>query len=232
MARIKPQVTDLVLWRDTRKSGAVFGAGLVILFSLLWFSVISVVAYTALTVLLGTLSFRVYKSILEAVQKTNEGHPFKEYLDVEITPSPGKVHEAVDDALNHVNAVILKLRAVFLVEDIVESVKFLILLYGLTYVGSWFNGHTLIIFSYLAIFSLPKVYEMHKTEIDHAVGVARKQVSDVLSLVKSKIPINLGKDKTQWRGQGKEGGDYNFFFTRDRHTKQHYIDTTLWHGNI
>jgi len=190
-------VTDLVLWRDTRKSGAVFGAGLVILFSLLWFSVISVVAYTALAVLFGTLSFRVYKSILEAVQKTNEGHPFKEYLDVEITPSPEKVHEAVDNALNHVNAVILKLRAVFLVEDIIESVKFLILFYGLTYVGSWFNGHTLIILAYLALFSLPKVYETHKTEIDRAVDVARKQVSDVLSLVKSKIPINLGKDKTQ-----------------------------------
>lgn len=89
-------MADLVFWKDPRKSGIAFGTGLVILLSLACCSVISVIAYCGLTVLTGTLSFRVYKNILQvrslfspfcnftvspvqqqAVQKTNEGHPFR-----------------------------------------------------------------------------------------------------------------------------------------------------------
>lgn len=70
-------VADLVFWKDPRKSGIAFGTGLVILLSLACCSVISVVSYTALIILTGTLAFRIYKNILQAVQKTNEGHPFR-----------------------------------------------------------------------------------------------------------------------------------------------------------
>jgi ABC-type transport system involved in multi-copper enzyme maturation permease subunit len=67
----------LVSWKDPKKSGVVFGVGLVILLSLACCSVISVIAYTALFTLTGTLAFRIYKEIMQAVQKTSEGHPFK-----------------------------------------------------------------------------------------------------------------------------------------------------------
>lgn len=70
-------VSELVHWRDPKKSGIVFGVGLLILFALATYSIISVISYTALLALTGALSFRVYKSVLQAVQKTNEGHPFK-----------------------------------------------------------------------------------------------------------------------------------------------------------
>ncbi len=70
-------VAELVYWRDPKNTGIVFGAGLVILLSLSIFSVISVVAYSLLFTLLGTLSFRIYKNVMQAVQKTNDGHPFK-----------------------------------------------------------------------------------------------------------------------------------------------------------
>lgn len=70
-------VVDLVYWRDPKKSGIVLGAVLVILLSLSVVSVVSVVSYSALAVLSGTLSFRLYKNVLQAVQKTQDGHPFK-----------------------------------------------------------------------------------------------------------------------------------------------------------
>lgn len=70
-------VKDLIYWRDPKKSGIVFGTGLMILLSLAYCSIISVVAYVSLATLAGTLSFRIYKNILQAVQKTDEGHPFK-----------------------------------------------------------------------------------------------------------------------------------------------------------
>jgi len=106
----------------------------------------------------------------------------REYLDIEITPPNDKVHQFVDVAMKHVNAIVLKLRSVFLVEDIIDSIKFFAFFYFLTYVGSWFNGLTLVILTYLAFFSVPKVYEMNKTQIDHGLEVACKQVQDVIAL--------------------------------------------------
>lgn len=70
-------MVDLLHWRDLKQSGLVFGSVLLLLFSLTQFSVVSVIAYLALAVLSATVSFRIYKSVLQAVQKTDEGHPFK-----------------------------------------------------------------------------------------------------------------------------------------------------------
>jgi len=155
-----------------------------------------VVAYTGLLVLTGTLSFRIYKNILQAVQKTNEGHPFKELLEVELTPETERVHKMVDVVLGHTNKVFNKLRSVFLVEDIVDSIKYLVFFWILTYIGSWFNGLTLIIMGYITAFSAPKVYEMHKVQIDQALGLACTNINGIVEQVKSKIPFP-SKDKKQ-----------------------------------
>ncbi|KAF6106060.1 reticulon 3 [Phyllostomus discolor] len=69
-------VHDLIFWRDVKKTGFVFGTTLVVLLSLAAFSVISVVSYLILALLVVTISFRVYKSVIQAVQKSEEGHPF------------------------------------------------------------------------------------------------------------------------------------------------------------
>ena len=70
-------VLDLIYWRDVKKTGVVFGSMLVLLLSLAMFSVLSVVAYLSLSALTVTVSFVIYKKIMQAVQKTGEGHPFK-----------------------------------------------------------------------------------------------------------------------------------------------------------
>jgi len=194
---VSRRVAELVYWRDPKKSGIVFGTGLVILFSLIYFSIISVVAYSSLAALSATLSFRIYKNILQAVQKTNEGHPFKEFLEVPITPSPERVHQLVDVVLAHLNCTLNKLRSVFLVEDIIDSLKFVVFFWCLTYVGSWFNGLTLVILGYLAFFSLPKVYEMHKAQIDQYLNLVFGQISEIVNKVKAKIPFPSKKDKDQ-----------------------------------
>lgn len=70
-------VESLIYWRDVKKSGIVCGAGMAILLAMSCFSVISVFAYVSLIVLLGTVAFRIYKIVMQAIQKTSEGHPFK-----------------------------------------------------------------------------------------------------------------------------------------------------------
>lgn len=70
-------VADLIYWRDPKKSGPVFGCTLAVLLSLAYFSLISVLAYISLLVLCGTISFRISKTVCQAIQKTSDGHPFK-----------------------------------------------------------------------------------------------------------------------------------------------------------
>jgi len=189
-------MSELVYWRDPKKSGAVFGAVLVVLIALSCLSLISVVAYTSLAVLSGTFAFRVYKAVLQAIQKTNEGHPFKEYLDLDITFSSDKATELSNAILNYANSGLLKLRRLFLVDDFVDSFKFGIFLYFLTYIGGWFNGLTLIILGAIALFSLPKVYETNKTVIDQYIDLVWGKVSEINAKVTAAVPF-LKKEKAQ-----------------------------------
>jgi len=189
-------VSELVYWRDPKKSGVVFGSIFVVLICLIFFSFISVVAYTSLAILTGTFAFRVYKNILQAVQKTNDGHPFKEYLDTDLSLQSDKSEEVYKAVVSHLNCAVNRLRHYFLVEDLVDSAKFGAGLYMLTYLGSWFNGLTLLIIAFVALFALPKVYESNKAIIDQYLDLAMAKISEVNSKVQAAIPWGK-KEKAQ-----------------------------------
>jgi hypothetical protein len=182
-------VESLIYWRDPKKSGPVFGGILLVLLALTYFSLISVVAYLSLLGLTGTISFRIYKNIVQAVQKTGDGHPFKEFLELDVSLPQNKVKEVSEVAVAHINAAVVELRRLFLVEDLVDSIKFGVLLWTLTYLGAWFNGMTLIIIAWVALFTLPKVYEANKTQIDANLEIVRTKLAEITSKVKAAIPI-------------------------------------------
>lgn len=194
MKNIDPRVLDLVYWRDPKKTGIVFGSMLVLLLSLALFSVLSVVAYLSLAALTVTVSFRVYKQVLQAVQKTGEGHPFKQYLEADISIPEQKVHQLAEHVASHLSCNLRELRRLFLVEDMVDSIKFGLLLWVLTYIGAWFNGMTLIILGVVSVFTLPKFYETNKTQIDQYIDLAKTQVCTVFKQIQEKIPLP-GKKK-------------------------------------
>ncbi|XP_064603371.1 reticulon-1-A-like isoform X2 [Liolophura sinensis] len=185
---------DLVYWQDVKKTGVVFGSMMFLLLSLAFFSVLSVVAYLSLATLTITLSFRVYKNVLQAVQKTGDQHPFKQYLDMDINLPEEKVQLAVENIVKHVNNTSREVRRLFLVEDLVDSIKFGLFLWVLTYIGAWFNGMTIIILGVVTIFTLPKFYETYKTQIDNYLHLARTNINKVLTQIKSKIPFPKKKD--------------------------------------
>ncbi|KAM8815130.1 reticulon-3 isoform 3-T3 [Rhynchonycteris naso] len=155
-------VHDLIFWRDVKKTGFVFGTTLIVLLSLAAFSVISVISYLILALLSVTISFRVYRSVIQAVQKSEEGHPFKAYLDVDITLSSEAFHNYVNAAMVHVNRALKLIIRLFLVEDLVDSLKLAVFMWLMTYVGAVFNGITLLILAELLVFSVPVVYEKYK----------------------------------------------------------------------
>ncbi|XP_039994405.1 reticulon-4a isoform X3 [Xiphias gladius] len=181
-------VVDLLYWRDVKTTGVVFGAALLLLLSLTVCSIVSVCSYVGLALLSVTICFRIYKGILQAIQKSDEGHPFKQYLDQEVALSEDMVHKYSDIVLARLNKTIGELRRLFLVEDLVDSIKFAVLMWILTYVGALFNGLTLLILGLIGVFSCPIVYEKHQAQIDHYLSLVNNQIKDVVGKIQAKVP--------------------------------------------
>lgn len=186
--KLDSRVVDLLYWRDVKTTGVVFGAALLLLLSLTLCSIVSVCSYIGLALLSVTICFRIYKGILQAIQKSDEGHPFKQYLDQEVALSADMVHKYSDMALAKLNKSIGELRRVFLVEDLVDSIKFAVLMWILTYVGSLFNGLTILILALVGLFSCPIVYEKHQAQIDHYLALVNNQVKDIVGKIQAKVP--------------------------------------------
>ncbi|XP_071329533.1 reticulon-4a isoform X3 [Trachinotus anak] len=181
-------VVDLLYWRDVKTTGVVFGAALLLLLSLTVCSIVSVCSYIGLALLSVTICFRIYKGILQAIQKSDEGHPFKQYLDQEVALSEDMVHKYSDLVLARLNKTIGELRRLFLVEDLVDSIKFAVLMWILTYVGALFNGLTLLILGLIGAFSCPIIYEKHQAQIDHYLALVNNQIKDVVGKIQAKVP--------------------------------------------
>ncbi|MGH0152228.1 UNVERIFIED_CONTAM: hypothetical protein FKN15_036514 [Acipenser sinensis] len=146
-------VRELIYWRDRRCPGTVFGVTLLLLLSLAAFSVVSVLSYLLLALLTVTISFRVFKSVVQAVQKSDEGHPFRAYMEKDISLSSESFSRYVDTGLRHCNCVLKQLSRLFLLA---------VFMWLMTYVGAVFNGITLLIIAHILVFSIPVVYEKYK----------------------------------------------------------------------
>merc|ERR1712142_585980 len=86
-----------------------------------------------------------------------------------VTPPADKVSSISNAFFAKLNNVLLKLKSLLLVENAVESVKFAVAMYLLTYVGAILNGLTLITLAWVAAFSAPRVYRENQKQIDEAL---------------------------------------------------------------
>uniref|UniRef100_A0A4W5MSX9 Reticulon n=1 Tax=Hucho hucho TaxID=62062 RepID=A0A4W5MSX9_9TELE len=190
-------VKDLVHWRDPKKSGVVFGLSLLTLLSLAAFSVISVISYLLLALLCVTITFRIYKSVVQAVQKSNDGHPFKALMEKDVSIPPETFHKHVDVSLTYINRFLKQMSKLFLVEDLIDSLKLAVVMWLLTYVGAVFNGITVLILADILLFAVPPFYEKNKTQIDHYMEIARTQVNTTMAKLQEKLPGAIKRTKAE-----------------------------------
>ncbi|XP_072885078.1 uncharacterized protein [Hemitrygon akajei] len=181
-------VIDLLYWEDVKKTGTLFGAIILTLFSLTQFSSISVLAYLALSVLSVTICLRLYTSILHLIYKTQEVHPFQSYLDLDISFTQEQLRKSSETLVSYLTSTVNHLRRLILVEDLLDSLKFGVLLWLLTYIGALFNGLTLTILVVVGAFIVPLVYRKHKVQINQYLGLLRGQIKDVTAKIQSKLP--------------------------------------------
>merc|ERR1712243_260687 len=108
---------SLIYWENPRDSGVAFGPVLVCLLAVRYISLISVIGNLALALVTATLSFRIYKSVLAAVNKSQEGHPFRQFLEIDVTLPNDKVSQIINSIVSRINQTLSTLKAILLVEN-------------------------------------------------------------------------------------------------------------------
>merc|ERR1711971_364479 len=190
-------LNSLVYWENPRDSGIAFGPVLVCLLAVRYISLISVIGNLSLALVTATMSFRIYKSVLAAVNKNQEGHPFKAFLDVDIKISESQLTSAVENAGARVNGLLAALKAIILVEDVVESAKFALGMYLVSYLGALMTGLTLVTLAWVGIFSLPRIYKDSQAKIDEALLPLLSKYEELAGKVSAALPASVTGKKEE-----------------------------------
>jgi len=188
---INEKVINLIYWKCWKKTAVVFGSKLFLLLSLTQFTLLSVVTFFSMALLTVALLYRIGMTVMGAIQKAGTENPFKKFLDKDIDISEDKAQEFAKCLVGHINKSSGNLRRLFLVEDIVDSVKFGVFLWVLSHVGCWFNALTLLIMFVVFVFSVPKLYEDHQDLVDKYAKMACSHAKDALAQVKEKLPARF-----------------------------------------
>ncbi|CAR99639.1 Protein CBG27216 [Caenorhabditis briggsae] len=130
-----------------------------------------------------------YKKIESQIKKTDAENPFSEILANDLSLPQEKVHAQADVFTEHATCIANKLKKLILVESPLESIKFGLILWSLTYVASWFSGCTLAVLALLGTFSIPKVYEANQEAIDPHLATVSGHLKNVQNLIDEKLPF-------------------------------------------
>ena len=180
---------SILLWEDPIQTGAVFGTVLVILLSLASYSLITVVSYTCITLLLVVVGVKAYSYVMVMMKKAEPGsNPLSMVEAMPVTVPAETISNMSPCVAGTINKMTTELRRLFLVEDMVDTIKFGLSLWLLTYIGSWFNMLTLLILAWIVLFSTPKLYQQNQAQVDEVLGQVMAQVDEVKGKVLALIP--------------------------------------------
>jgi len=180
---------SILYWEDPVQSGAVFGTVFVTLVSLCYYSLITVVSYTCLTLLMLVLAVKLYSYGMVMLKKAEPGSdPLAKVAAMPVTVPAETITNMSPCVAKTLNNLTTELRRLFLVENMVDTIKFGLSLWLLTYLGSWFNFLTLIILTWLGLFTLPKLYINNQTQVDEVLEKVMAQVEEVKGKVVALIP--------------------------------------------
>merc|ERR1711983_173062 len=184
-------------WVDPIHTGVVFGTVMATLISICYYSLISVMAYTSLFILMVVAGLKLYTYVMVTFLKKETANPIAKYTGMDVTIAPERVNEFANKATNKLNGAIVELRRLFLVENMMGSIKFGLSLWVLTYIGSWFNAMTLVLMSWVGLFTIPKVYLNNKAQIDPVLDKLKAQLSEISGKVTAMIPQAKPAEKTE-----------------------------------
>ncbi|KAK5868670.1 hypothetical protein PBY51_009664 [Eleginops maclovinus] len=171
-------VMDLIYWKDTERTGMVLTGIVVGLLSLFQLSVISVLATVSLAVMCFTISVRIYYQVLYILNWGDGEHPFKSYLDMDISFTGEEADLYMQKAIVMALSAVESLKGLCFVKNLLESIKLLVLVYLVTYLGELCNGLTLLIIGIIAVFSLPLFYRQRQEQVDSVIAKIQANIDN------------------------------------------------------
>ncbi|XP_034034990.1 reticulon-2b [Thalassophryne amazonica] len=139
------KLVDLVYWRNMRTTGVVFTGLVVGLASLFQLSAITVLSHICLGIMCITFPLRLYYKLLELMRWNPGVHPFQSCLDHDSTLTDKETVILVEEVVLLIAFAVTELKRLLFIGSIFDSIKFVALLYLLTYIGILTNGLTLMI---------------------------------------------------------------------------------------
>merc|ERR1712156_747669 len=177
-APAQPVEVSVLRWSHPQVSALVLLSGLVFLISLLKFSLVSVLAHFALAMLMLGVGFR----------KKPCSDPLDLVRDIEVTLPTEKVESFVSSAAENVNNFALKTKSLILFENYIETLKFAILLYIITFIGAVFNTLSLLILAWLGAFLFPTIYDQNKDQFDDMADKFMEKYRGIDAKIHSLLP--------------------------------------------
>uniref|UniRef100_UPI003AAC763D reticulon-2b n=1 Tax=Centroberyx gerrardi TaxID=166262 RepID=UPI003AAC763D len=176
------KVVDLVYWRNVGKTGVVFTGLVVGLASLFQLSAITVLSHLCLGVMCVTVPLRLYYKLLELLRWNAGTHPFQSYLDEDGSLTDKETVMLVEEVVLLIAFAVTEIKRLLFIDSLIDSIKFVVLLYLLTYVGLLTNGLTLVIAAVIALFSLPLLYKKQQARIRRTVRAVKAFVRKIRNM--------------------------------------------------
>ncbi|XP_029957103.1 reticulon-2b [Salarias fasciatus] len=179
------KLVELVYWRNVKKTAVVFTGLVVGLASLFQLSAITVLSHICLGVMCVTFTLRLYYKLLELLRWNPGVHPFQSYLDYDNSLTDKETVVLVEEVVLLVAFAVTEFKRLLFIDSMMDSIKFALLLYLLSYVGVLTTGLTLVITAVIAVFSLPLLYKKQQVRIRRLVRAVRAFVRKIRNMCKN-----------------------------------------------
>ncbi|XP_030009135.1 reticulon-2b [Sphaeramia orbicularis] len=176
------KLVDLMYWKNMRKTGFVFTGLVVGLASLFQLSAITVLSHVCLGIMCVTFPLRLYYKLLELLRWNPGVHPFQTYLDYDNSLTDKETVVLVEEVVLLIAFAVTEIKRLLFIENVIDSIKFVVLLYLLSYVGVLTTGLTLVIAVVIAVFSLPLLYKKQQVRIRRIVRAVKAFIKKVKAL--------------------------------------------------
>lgn len=195
--QIPPYLRDLLLWKDPKFTGAVFGTELVLLISLASFSFLTVIGSLMLLALTAVGSYRFYLAFMFRIKGIPD-ETFDKLSNFDLSLPKEKVKQITVLLEQDINKLLNKIKSIILWDNIYASSISLAAFYFVYCVGSVFNTLTLVTLCLVTAFTLPKAYDVYKVQIDALLEKATATVHMGVKQAMKKVPfLNQAAKKVQ-----------------------------------
>uniref|UniRef100_A0A1I7Z5Q4 Reticulon-like protein n=1 Tax=Steinernema glaseri TaxID=37863 RepID=A0A1I7Z5Q4_9BILA len=180
---------ELIYWRDPKKSAVALALLLLLLVFFANMSIISLVSYGGLLLLTPLFGYRLFTLAQARLKKTEDVNPYEPFLKQEISVPKERLHQCVDVLSSKLGLFATHARHLLLVEDFADSIKFGLILWAFSYIGSWFSGLALAFLAIVGVFTIPKFYEVYQPQVDTHIQAIHEHVQKMHAALAEKVPL-------------------------------------------